>query len=1030
MKVSFFLFFFVWTVNYCLAQKLPIKPYRTLSIPVSEGSYMNIDVSHNGNMLVFDLLGDLYSMPVQGGQATQITRGMALNLRPVWSLDDKKIAFISDISGSFHLNILNVNEGHSITLDPGGASINYGSEPVWSPDGNFVAINDSVYGLIGGKVAVPLEIKRPIKFSLDGNYVYYVNSGGIFKYDLNTKLNTSISSQINSLGVPVLSNDEHWLAYLSNIDGRRSLLSYDLINKKERVLVEGIFLKDSKYEPGTPSQHFSFSPDSKYIYIGYGGKIHKINLESGNNEIIPFNVTAKVDVGYHNYNKFSLNYDSVRVKYIRSVSKSPNGKSIVFSALGKVYFMDLAIGNPYLLTNQTVNQFQPSFSPDGKWISYVSWCDSIGGFLWRVSQNGGDPKLITTVPGHYQRATWSPDGKYIAVVKGMPVLNDRDDPGKGELLLISTESKKESVIDKNVPLWNQIEFSNDGRRIFYEPALVDNSDTLISQIVSSNLDGSQRKVEATGATIGSPRYYQQRSISPNGKYIVYSMGEDLYLVPVEQLNNPPVIYNKNIYGKAIRFAQGVDPEWKSNGRILSWNYANHYYEVNPERIIINAQQQYRHLNSLDSSIITILTKPELDIKINLSVPADYAKGAIVIKGVRILPMKGNQIIEDGTIVIQNGRFVAVGPSSKVNIPNNAKVYSFPGKTIIPGFIDLHSHIRVSPDVFPQQLWMYLCNLAYGVTTIRDPSLSFDSFGYEELLRSGRMTGPRLFTVGRSVNPSFGIRCNNLDEARAIVNKRKLMGGTAIKQYTLPTRFQRQLLLMASIEAGLNMTNEGNHDPILQIGMFKDGSSGVEHNPEWGDVYSDVISFVAATGSYLTPALQVCYGKEGVREYFNYKYWHASDEKLNRFTSESRLQRILNTVPADSVTPEFLYPSQIDALIRKHGGNVTLGSHGEDQGIGVHNELWALQAGGISNMEALQAATIMGAHGIGIQKDLGSIEVGKIADLIILNSNPLDDIHNSRDIKCVMKNGILYEADSLREIWPEPREMPLWRMRDH
>ena len=232
----------------------------------------------------------------------------------------------------------------------------------------------------------------------------------------------------------------------------------------------------------------------------------------------------------------------------------------------------------------------------------------------------------------------------------------------------------------------------------------------------------------------------------------------------------------------------------------------------------------------------------------------------------------------------------------------------------------------------------------------------------------------------------------------------------------PRRIQRQWVIMEAMKAGLNVTAEGGGDLKTDLSMVLDGYTGFEHSLPIVPLYKDVVELIAQAKTYYTPTMVVSYGGMFAQHYWRGKYDIHSDEKLRTFTPHGEIDRNgrRRTLLLDD-DYHFKGIAKGAKDIVEAGGYVGLGSHGEQQGIGAHWELWMLASGGMSNHDVLKSATLTGAYTGGLQDDIGSLETGKIADLIVLNSNPLDDIKNSLDIVYVMKNGELFDADNLNKL---------------
>ena len=424
----------------------------------------------------------------------------------------------------------------------------------------------------------------------------------------------------------------------------------------------------------------------------------------------------------------------------------------------------------------------------------------------------------------------------------------------------------------------------------------------------------------------------------------------------------------------------------------------------------------------------------------VTVRRDIPQGIVVLRGARVVTMNGDEVIEDADLVVRDHRIAAVGPRGSVTLPADAKQIDLSGKTIIPGFVDTHAHMWPNWGLHKQQVWMYLANLAYGVTTTRDPqTATTDVLTYADKVESGELIGPRVYSTGPGVFSRE--RWRDADHVRDVLKRYSEYYKTnTIKMYMSGNRQVRQWIIDAAREQELMPTTEGGLDLEYNLTMAVDGYPGQEHSLPIYPLYEDVVQLFAQTGITYTPTLIVSYGGPFGENYFYTNENPYNDPKVQRFFPYEELAakaRRRGTGSGGSPGPggwfmdeEYAFKGHAEVLKRiiEAGGRGGVGSHGQFDGLGYHWEMWMIASGGMSNHDVLRVATLYGAEGIGLEQDLGSIEVGKLADLIVLDANPLEDIRNTVKIYRVMKNGRLYDGDTLAEVWPRQREVQgmYWR----
>ncbi|MBK7407658.1 MAG: PD40 domain-containing protein [Saprospirales bacterium] len=1024
-----------WDVNN------PPGPYKEVTIKTQEGTWMNLDVSPDGQTLAFDLLGDIYTMPMSGGKATCIHQGLAWEVQPRFSPDGKKLLFTSDAGGGDNIWIMNTDGSDAKQLTK--EDFRLLNNPCWMPDGNyFVARKHFTSGRslgagemwlyhISGGGGVQLtkrkndqqDVNEP-SASPDGRYVYYSEDmypGGFFQYnkDPNDQIYViqrydmqegKVERVIGGPGGairPQISHDGKKLAFVRRVRTKSVLYTYDLETGEQTPLFDGLS-KDQQEAWAIFGAYtgFNWTPDDKYVVIWGQGKLWKVDVEARTAANIPFEVEAKHRITDALHFENPVFTERFTPHVIRHAVTAPDGKSLVFNAVGHIWKKDLPNGMPLRLTQDTGLEFEPAFSPDGRTLVYVTWDDEQMGSIRTLELSTGRTNMLSTEKGIYRTPAFSPDGKTIVYRKEGGNIHQgfTNCQNPGIYTVAATGGKPSFVCEEGeYPVFNVT-----GDRIYYQ-----NGGFIFGDVTKSyhsvKRDGSDAKKHFEG------QYVQRFVLSPDNKWVAWSELYKVYVAPMPQTGQSVTISAST---KAVPVAQvardaGINLHWSADSKKLFWTLGDEYFSD-------ELTNRFLFLEGARDSIPPIDT---VGLKVGLELAMDKPRGTIALTNARIITMEGEEVIEAGTVLVEGNLIKKVGPVDRVRIPGDAKVIDCSGKTIMPGLIDVHGHLgNFRYGISPQKQWEYFANLAYGVTTAHDPSSNSEMiFSHSEMIKAGEMVGPRLYSTGTilyGADGDFKAVINSLEDARSALRRTKAYGAFSVKSYNQPRRDQRQQVIEAARELHMLVVPEGGSFFYHNLSMVADGHTGIEHNIPVAPLYNDVIQFWAQSKSHNTPTLIVNYGGLNGECYFYQESDIWTKDRLMSFTPRGVVDsraRHRTMAPQEEYENGHFLVAQSCKKLQDAGVPINLGAHGQLQGLGAHWELWMFVQGGMTNMQALRAATMNGAIYLGMDKEIGSLKEGKLADLIVLDANPLENIRNSEFVHYTMINGRLFDSATMNEI---------------
>jgi Tol biopolymer transport system component/imidazolonepropionase-like amidohydrolase len=954
---------------------------RQVDLTLNEGTSMAAAVSPDRRSIAIDLLGSLWILPIRGGGATRITPELLEARQPTWSPDSRTLAFQGFDDGVWHIYAVPREGGDAKAITTG---VFDDREPAWSPDGSRIVFSSD---------------------RADGIYTIWEvmpNTGAVRR--LSTRDGSMPAFGASDAQVTFLSRDARQ-DDLDVRDARPGLWAVD-DSGVERLLqpfrpqdmpdaigwsptgtnlaaaVRGRLAINGRLVE-SQEDVFPFRPQwitrSEFIYTA-DGRIKRRSL-AGTVAEIPF--TATVTLQRSTYAIQHRDLEPMNPQPLAGIVApvvSPDGRSIAFTAMGDLWLLPVG-GTPVQVTNDAAVEIDPAWSPDGAQLAFSS--DRGGRMdLWVHDLRTHEERRLTD-RGGVSGAAWSPDGNHIAFVIDRRQLAAVTIKRDQHAIAIDTRAAGGEI---GRPTW-----SADNRSIAVGSlfAYSNRFREGLNQILLYTFDPAGRlsSVLFPDHSAGN-REHNGPVWSPDGFRMAFVTEGTLWTVAVDErggATGPP---------RAIATDQPEAPSW----------------ERDAQHIVYQTPAGLRRVLS-DGGV------PD-PIPLSLQWKATPPPERIVVHAGHVIDGVTDGVQGESDIVVERGIIREITPHR--DELHAGGVVDASAETVVPGLIEMHAHLDADYGASFGRVW-----LAYGITSLRIPAVNpYEGIEQREAFDAGRRPGPRIFLAGdpfdgvRVYYPG-GVSVTNDEQVDRELDRATKLGVDFFATYVrLPDRLQKRIVDYAH-SIGRPVTS---HELYPAVAFGVDGVEQLRGTSRRGyssklsatsRAYRDVIDLVAKSGVTLTPTI----GIEGA-----FTAREAGDRSLlfdPRLALYPRsVVSTLTDLVARPATPDLdraiqPYEAALKAIVAA-GGRVIAGTDSPivPYGLGLHVELESYVHAGLTPFQALQTATINAARALGLESEIGTIELGKRGDLTFLGGDPLQDIRNTRDVKRVMRGGRVFNVSDL------------------